>query len=225
MWYKQLREGKGRKDKFNLEWREGIWLGHTRNSNEHIIGLPDGAVKAYSIKRQDAGVRWNADLVRALRGTPQQPDPSRPGLHIPIRVHFDPVPGGGGLSNPPGPGPDSRQIRRMKITPAMLAKYGYTDNCEGCRYKEAGFDDSRNHTEACRARIEKALDGDEHGRRYKAEQDLRINRRMAEEFEAAEKANENGELVQVSTPTGPGEGGVSAPPDPIDAESDGGDGP
>ena len=110
----------------------------------------------------------------------------------------------------------------MKITPAMLAKYGYTDNCEGCRYKEAGFDDSRNHTEACRARIEKALDGDEHGRRYKAEQDLRINRRMAEQFEAAADPAENGERVQAHTPTAPGEGGVSTPPAPVDAESDGG---
>ena len=44
---------------------------------------------------------------------------------------------------------------------------------------------------------------------------------MAEQFEAAGKLDENGEPVQVSTPTGPGEGGVSAPPAPFDAESDG----
>ena len=113
----------------------------------------------------------------------------------------------------------------MKITSALLAKYGYTDNCEGCRYKEAGFEDTRNHTEACRTRISKALDGDKVGRRYKAEQDLRINRRMAEQIEAAEKPDEHGELVQASRPMDPGGGGVSTSSGPIDAESDGGDEP
>ena len=100
----------------------------------------------------------------------------------------------------------------MKITSALLTKYGYTVDCEGCRYKQADFEETRNHSEACRARISEALDGDEAGRRYKAEQDLRVNRRMAEQFEAAAKPDENGEPVQVSTPAGPGEGGVSAPP-------------
>ena len=67
VWYKQLREGKDRKDKFCTEWHEGIWLGHTRNSNEHIIGLSDGAVKAFSIRRQDLHVRWNAGLVQGWK--------------------------------------------------------------------------------------------------------------------------------------------------------------
>ena len=129
VWYKQLREGKERKDKFCTEWHEGIWLGHTRNSNEHIIGLSDGAVKAYSIRRHEHSERWNGGLIRGLRGTPQQPDPTKPGLYIPIRVNFEPVPEGVECL-PITTEAQPRQIRRMKITSNLLAKYGYTIDCE-----------------------------------------------------------------------------------------------
>ena len=38
VWYKQIRETKDRKDKFQSEWEKGIWLGHSRASNEVLIG-------------------------------------------------------------------------------------------------------------------------------------------------------------------------------------------
>ena len=40
VWYKQLREGKERKDKFSSEWHEGIWLGHTRISRNISLVRP-----------------------------------------------------------------------------------------------------------------------------------------------------------------------------------------
>ena len=164
VWYKELRVGRERREKFHSEWREGLWLGHARTSNEHVIGTSDGVVRAYAIKRQDPESRWSAERVRGLTGTVQQPNPNRPGPSIPIRVTFDDTP----PAVPPvvGPEPIQRQIRRMRITPTVLAKYGYTPECEGCRYKRAGFTESRNHSEACRTRLSEAMDGDEYGRRY-----------------------------------------------------------
>ena len=184
VWFKEIRAGKERKDKFQSEWLEGIWLGHSRSANEHIIGAQEGVVRAYAIKRQDADSRWCTEMLEQLKGTPQQPDPSRPGLAVPVRVNFDApadvAPLEANLAAP------SRQIRRMKITARMLAKYGFTEGCEGCRYKQAGLDESRNHSEACRTRIEEAMEEDEEGKRNKEAQGERITRRLAERIEQAD---------------------------------------
>ena len=183
VWYKELRVGKERRDKFESEWREGIWLGHSRESNEAIVGTKVGAVRAYAVKRQDEEHRWDSELIKNLQGTPQQPDPSKAGIAIPVRVNFDPP-----MEAAPVPldGEErGKQMRRMKITATMLRKYGYSDQCEGCRYRRAGLQESRNHTEACRQRIETELEKDDEGRRKKAEDDERINRRLAEEMERA----------------------------------------
>ena len=90
VWYKELRQTKERQDKFDSEWREGIWLGHSRNSNEHLVGTTDGVIRAYSVKRQSPDQRWCPELVRGMKGTPQQPDPLKPGIAVPIRINFDP---------------------------------------------------------------------------------------------------------------------------------------
>ena len=66
--YKELREFKRRKNKFETEWRQGVWLGHARSSNDHIIGTTGGAIKAYAIKRQGEDQRWDAVLIKELQG-------------------------------------------------------------------------------------------------------------------------------------------------------------
>ena len=166
VWYKELRVGKERQNKFDTEWREGLWLGQARSSNESVIGTMNGVVRAYTVKRHGPERQWSADLVRGLAGTPQQPNPNVPGHRIPIRVNFDDTPH---ADDTPVVGPvpiAQRQIRRMKITTALLQKYGYTAGCEGCRFKEAGMGEARNHTDACRLRITTAMDQDDEGRRH-----------------------------------------------------------
>ena len=151
VWYKQVREGKERKDKFNSEWEEGIWLGHARNSNEAIIGLNDGVVRAYAIRRKDDGNRWDPLRIKGIKGTPSQPDPSKPGINIPVRVRFDPIVHEVAEEEVQDVEANSR---RERITKGTLKRYGYTEGCDGCLFKEAGLSESRNHTEACRKRIQ-----------------------------------------------------------------------
>ena len=67
-------------------WKTGVWLGHARNSNEILIGTGEGVVRAYAVIRRAEGERWDADALRKVRGTPQQPDPNKPGMHIPTRL-------------------------------------------------------------------------------------------------------------------------------------------
>ena len=181
VWYKEVREGKHRKHHLETEWKEGIWLGHSRNTNEALIGTREGVVRAYSIKRREPHERWDAALIKEIKGTPKQPDPSRAGFEIPTKINFDPeireVPQ---LSQPKRKDID---IRRMRITPALLQRYGYTEGCEGCRYKRAGLADGRSHSERCRTRIYEAMGESEEGKRVRERDDERLNMRMEGVYE------------------------------------------
>ena len=77
-------------------------------------------MRAYAIKRQDEDQRWDADLLRNLQGSPQQPDPNKPGLAIPTKVTFDPP----AEEEPILVDMDEKQtqVRRMKITTHILRK-------------------------------------------------------------------------------------------------------
>ena len=208
VWYKELRMNKDRANKLESEWAEGIWLGHARSSNEHIIGTTQGAVKAYAVKRQDPVRRWDRDLLQNLQGTPQRPDPNKPGIAIPIRVNFDapaedePVPA--------QPEERHRQIRRMKLTGRILEKYGYSENCEGCRFKRAGLSESRNHTDECRKRIEGAMAQDEHDAQHIAEQEERIGHRIAEQIQRSVEKGAQGESDHANPPERPEASNIGA---------------
>ena len=89
VWFRRLKDHQKRSKKFDSEWREGVWLGHSRSSNESLIGTASGVVRAWSIKRRPEGERWSAEAIRSIQGTPQQPDPSRIGMHIPVRLEED----------------------------------------------------------------------------------------------------------------------------------------
>ena len=69
-----------------------------------------------------------------------------PGVHIPIRVRFDPVDVKEVAESAP-----LRQEggRRLRLTDRMFAEFGYSDGvsggCEGCRWKQAGLKETRGH--------------------------------------------------------------------------------
>ena len=139
--------------------------------------------------------RRDAKYLQQMKGTPKQPDPSRPGLAIPIKVNIDPP---HEESPAPTEGPVDecgRQVRRMRITGVMLQKFGYTEGCDGCRYKRAGMREARPHTEVCRRRIGEAMMGDETDRRKEEEDDERTNWRLAEKMEKIlkEEAGDGGD--------------------------------
>jgi len=127
VWYKQVREGKDRKNKFDSEWRLGLWLGHARCSNEIIIGTKEGVVRAYSIKRREEGARWSAEDIKNLKGTPQKPDPCRPGSFIPIRINMGEDEEEAVKTSVPSDD-IGITLRRMKITKGISEKYGYTED-------------------------------------------------------------------------------------------------
>ena len=85
--------------------------------------------------------------------------------------------------------PDPRQVdggaiqeevskrRRVRITPQMIKKYGFTERCHGCIAINRGAS-SQSHSEACRRRIEEQLRNEGHEGLKKAEE--RINEQLAD---------------------------------------------
>ena len=72
------------------KWEKAIWLGHARDSNETIVGTADGAYRAYAVKRMLEGERWDPEFIRNMQGIPQQPDPRKRGITVPISFTFEP---------------------------------------------------------------------------------------------------------------------------------------
>ena len=89
-----------------------------------------------------------------MQGTPQQPDPTKPGLHIPGRIRMEPeVP-----FIMPGMKPAREEVapRRTYVMKRRFEKLGYTEDCEGCARLSTGMK-SRAHTGKCRARMYEEL--------------------------------------------------------------------
>ena len=100
------------------------------------------------MKRHDLSQRWDKEMMNGMKGTPQQPDPSKPGLHIPVRIRMDPP--------VEVDMPDLRPQREEDMPKDTYIKkrhfeeFGYTDDCEGCRRLRSGVGSRRPHLESCK---------------------------------------------------------------------------
>ncbi|MDA8582757.1 reverse transcriptase domain-containing protein [bacterium] len=173
VWFRQLKDNQKRSKKFDSEWKEGVWLGQSRSSNESLIGTGSGVIRAWSVKRRPEGERWNAEAIRGLRGTPQQPDPSRPGMQIPVHLEDDDD-RDESLRERDYEEAEPVGTRRLQIRRWMVRKYGESEDCAGCvSAVEAGNAPKREHTDSCRARFVELLSKDEEGRRILAREEAR----------------------------------------------------
>ena len=76
--------------------------------------------------------------------------------------------------------PTSR--RRVCLKPADFASHGFTAGCPGCIRLQQGGGIVRNHTEACRRRIETALEESAEGRNRKTRAHDRREEQLTEEL-------------------------------------------
>ena len=84
--YRQSKRPGERKEAMEVKWREGIWLGHARSSQEVLIGTEEGVVGAWTVRRLIESQRWDKDLLVNMKGTPKRPDPNSTGTDVPIRT-------------------------------------------------------------------------------------------------------------------------------------------
>ena len=75
---KPMRTPKSRK-KLSLKarWIEGVWVGSTRHSKEHLVALDDGGavIKVRTVKRRLESERWSEEAIKAVKATPRHPNP------------------------------------------------------------------------------------------------------------------------------------------------------
>ena len=117
------------------------------------------------------------DLIKRLYKKSQRGQtPNRGQLMVPKRVRFDQPQVGEPDPCDADAAQEGTQMRRMQITESMLQKYGCAEGCEGCWTEAAGMTQN-SHGEACRKRIEQALDGDEAGRELRRKNTERENQR------------------------------------------------
>ena len=185
VWY--MRSEMVGKAKLEPRWEDGIWLGIHDVSGEHIIGTRDGCLKAKDMKRKPEEDRWVLEALESMKGTPWEPTPGHPDRELKSRVIVREEP----VLPPPEP-TEEQSMRRLYIRKKDVLKYGATVGCEGCRAVVRGGV-SRNHTEECRTRIEKAIREEGEGNRAQQAED-RVNKRlykeMEKEMERANKAKE-----------------------------------
>jgi len=46
-------------------------------------------VRARAIRKKPYEDQWDGGLIKAMRGTPAQPNPLKPGMQIPIKITFE----------------------------------------------------------------------------------------------------------------------------------------
>ena len=150
------------KSKLDARWQEGVYLGLRLTSSEKIIGTPSGILVVQSIRRKPADKQFNLEMLKAVKGTPWQPNPEKsPNAdadRLPEPIAIEPVVAPAEL--PPQPGQAERlpTYRRMYIRQSDLERIGYTGGCEACAAIREGRErQGINRNEVCRKRVQEAL--------------------------------------------------------------------
>ena len=131
-------------------FQKGVFLGRVDRTNEVMIGVGNQLVRTTKFLRLPEKEQWSAEALEGLRGlVPWTAGKTARGGALEV-VFPGPL-----VSADAGPaGPDTeRAEKRLYLTKKLLDKYGRTQGCEGCFPRTAA---PRPHTEACRARLEKA---------------------------------------------------------------------
>ena len=144
VWFKGLRTKSELLAKLESQWKEGLWLGHARSSNEILIGTREGVVRAWAIRKMPVGEQWDAGLIKEMKGTPCKPNPNKAGNFIPVYINFDAtedVEVDGELK----PAQTEGIPRVAYIKGWMTDAHGFTEGCQGCAVKQAGMSVPKTH--------------------------------------------------------------------------------
>ena len=66
--------GKAQGGLMQPRWYEGVWIGKTFSSDEHIVSMPDGRiVRARSVRSFPEGEKWSKEALDQITGKPWAP--------------------------------------------------------------------------------------------------------------------------------------------------------
>ena len=178
MW-KRRREG-GPLGKLTCMWDDGIFLGVKGSTGEMIVRDEKGVWRTRTIRRKPEGERWSRENMERIGGVPWRMTKEAEGdgedLKNEVTImdkeyrerakmeESEPVP------------------RKVYISKDDLEVHGYTVGCPGCKSALRGMT-KQAHTEGCRKRLEKELEGTEKATRAKKKVGEYVDKKMGEEEE------------------------------------------
>ena len=137
-------------------------MGHTRTSTEVLIGTSEGVVRAWAVRREADDERWSGVNIKEMKGTPARPNPNMPGIDIQIRIKVT-MDFPNAVAEETVPQRNEDQSRRAYLKRKDFEKFGYDEDCEGCKRLMANMA-PRPHRDTCRSRMESHLEKEENPR-------------------------------------------------------------
>ena len=198
MWRRKRHPGA--LNKFDSEWADGIYLGVAGLSTEAVIGTKSGIVRTNEFRLSPEG-KWNSELVLSIPTSFQEY--IEPGAKLPTPYIILPVPPAIGVPDVPAV---DIQARRLRLQKRDFLAHGYTGGCAGCIHLQRDLPGSRNHSEACRKRIEDKIMSDEAEASRKHRADARLDDQLTRALEREE------ELLQAPEPAATTEGEITPKP-------------
>ena len=136
VYLKTLRQSGSKLNKLDPKFREGIYLGVREGTNEMIVGTPEGIGRTSDIRRKPPSQRFDGAAFLAVRGTPDEPNPSAEPGEVPL------IPGGvvvdiesprGAVPNAPVNPEGPVQLPKIRyITKHDIRMHGWIQDCPRC---------------------------------------------------------------------------------------------
>ena len=177
------------KDKGEVQNCVGIMLGLVDRSDEVVIGTTELVVKARTVHRMPARQRGDAAYANSIRGVPWQPIPAEEAEGEPLGMAQAGVVSVPMVAVEHRPAvtvmePRDYKARRFDIRREVeLAKYGFSDDCEGCRVEQVGAE-AKPHGEGCHERIRQAMMDDDVGQQRLRAAEQRVSSAREQPFVA-----------------------------------------
>ena len=140
-------------------WEDGIFLGVMGKSGELIVGDVMGVWKTRTVHRKPHSERWDPKTIDLVRHPPWRTcddDPNADG-EMPQGVKLETLTGHKFQEIVED---EQSMPRRVYLNKNDFEEHGYSSGCPGCRSILEGIR-RQGHSEACRQRIQKALEGTE----------------------------------------------------------------
>lgn len=147
---------RGKHNKLESRFEEGIWAGFVEGSNEYWIRTPEGPKKTRTCRRIEQGNKYDKQLLNSIKGRPKSEEEEEEAEYC----DEDEAP----IECKEKEGKDSKEDepqhrkepRRFRITYKDVKERGGTEGCMGCRNIMAGLP-QKDHSKACRERFEEIL--------------------------------------------------------------------
>ena len=131
----------------DTKWEEGLWLGHTRSSNEVFVGNKDGIVKAWAIRRRLLEERWDDAMVLSLKATPSGWSTEDAIQHEhPIETEEDGEPSSEEEE-------ESKYSHEVRLRIGDFKRHGLTTERPGCIRIRRGAKPPYRHNDVCKKRM------------------------------------------------------------------------